>query len=64
MVTAKVENNTAIIRIHDTYLDADSENRMQQLSRIVSNHYKRKVSNSQQDTIITATDNEEMQHLE
>ena len=64
MVTAKVENNTAIIRIHDTYLDAASENRMQQLSRIVSNHYKRKVSNSQQDTIITATDNEERQHLE
>lgn len=41
-----MENARATVRIHDDFFDRASEGRMENISRIVTEHYKRRYENA------------------
>lgn len=49
MVTAKIENEESIVRIHDEFFDSMPERRIQHVNRIVTDYYKRRYVNSAAD---------------
>ena len=42
MITLQTDRDGAVIRIHDDAFDREPSYRMQQISQIVSSHYKRR----------------------
>lgn len=46
MEMARMENARATVRIHDDFFDLASEGRMENISRIVTEHYKRRYENA------------------
>ena len=46
MEMARMENARATIRIHDDFFDRAAERRMENISRIVTEHYKRRYENA------------------
>lgn len=50
MITLQTNRDGAVIRIHDDALDREPSYRMQQISQIVSSHYKRRYAFAQDET--------------
>ena len=49
MITLQTDRDGAVIRIHDDAFDREPSYRMQQISQIVSSHYKRQYTFAQDD---------------
>ena len=47
MITLQTDRDGAVIRIHDDAFDREPSYRMQQISQIVSSHYKRRYTCAQ-----------------
>lgn len=50
MITLQTDRDGAVIRIHDDAFDREPSYRMQQISQIVSSHYKRRYTLVQNET--------------
>ncbi len=50
MATFEIDNKTATVRIHDEFCSKATDFSVQNINRIVTDHYKRKVFSSQQNT--------------
>lgn len=60
MVTAKIENENSIVRIHDEFFDSMPERRMQHVNRIITEHYKRRYVNNTEEDNTSITGKAEM----
>ena len=50
MATFEMNNKTATVRIHDEFCNKATDFSVQNINRIVTDHYKRKVLSNQQNT--------------
>lgn len=60
MVTAKIENENSIVRIHDEFFDSMPERRIQHVNRIITEHYKRRYVNNTEGDNTSITGKTEM----